>query len=195
MTTETVTIEVEAPTDDARRSLEALTNASMKFGQQVTRSLTSAIQRGEDLDDVFRSLALSIANTALNAGLMPLQDILSNGFGNILSAFTGAGSRQGGGVLAALGSISPFARGGVVSAPSFFPLDSGLGLAGEAGPEAILPLQRGSDGRLGIGSSNGASSSNITINITTPDVTGFRQSEAQVTSALARALQRSRRTL
>lgn len=197
MTIETVTIEVEANTDNAKRSFEALDKVARGFGENVTNALTSAVVRGEDLDGVFRSLALSIANNALSAGLRPLQDTLSSGLGSILSAFGGggAGNGGGGGLLSSLGSILPFAKGGVVASPSFFPLNGGLGVAGEAGPEAIVPLQRGSNGRLGIASGGGGGGGNVTVNIATPDAASFRQSEAQVTSALARAVQRSRRTL
>ena len=35
----------------------------------------------------------------------------------------------------------------VVGKPTFFPFANGIGLMGEAGPEAIMPLRRGSDGR------------------------------------------------
>tara|TARA_B100002051_G_scaffold51235_1_gene46366 strand:+ start:2238 stop:4397 length:2160 start_codon:yes stop_codon:yes gene_type:complete len=58
--------------------------------------------------------------------------------------------------------IVPFARGGVVSSPT-------MSLMGEAGPEAILPLKRGSDGRLGV-AANGAMGG-MTINIDV-DATG-----------------------
>lgn len=199
MTVETVTIEVEANTENARRSFDALNAVARNFGRQVTGALTDAVVKGEDLDDVFRSLAGSLANSALTAGLRPLQDILSNGLNGLLSSLGGRGGRGGaggGGFLAAFGNALPFARGGVVAAPSFFPLNGGLGVAGEAGPEAILPLRRDATGRLGVAMTGaGSGGANITVNISTPDVAGFRQSEAQVASALARALQRARRTL
>ena len=126
-----------------------------------------------------------------------MQDTLSSGLSSILSSFSGGGggASGGSGLLSSLGSILPFAKGGVVASPSFFPLNGGLGVAGAAGPEAIVPLQRGADGRLGIASAGGGGGGNITVNIATPDAASFRQSEAQVTSALARAVQRSRRTL
>ncbi len=54
------------------------------------------------------------------------------------------------------GAIQPFASGGVIGTPTYFPLRSGgVGLAGEAGPEAIMPLARGPDGRLGVAASGG----------------------------------------
>jgi hypothetical protein len=49
------------------------------------------------------------------------------------------------------GRLKPYAKGGVVTAPTFFPMAGGdVGLMGEAGPEAIMPLKRNSDGKLGV---------------------------------------------
>ena len=49
------------------------------------------------------------------------------------------------------GSIKPYAKGGVVAGPTVFPMAGGdMGLMGEAGPEAIMPLKRGADGKLGV---------------------------------------------
>ena len=48
-------------------------------------------------------------------------------------------------------AIRRFASGGVVERPTAFPMRGGRwGLMGEAGPEAILPLQRLANGRLGV---------------------------------------------
>jgi phage-related minor tail protein len=90
--------------------------------------------------------------------------------------------------------VRPFAAGGVVAAPTYFPMRDGLGLMGEAGPEAILPLKRGSDGRLGVATGSQASAP-VTIHIATPDLESFRRSEAQVAAGLARAVARGRRGL
>ena len=43
-----------------------------------------------------------------------------------------------------------FADGGVVDSPTAFSYDGGTGIMGEAGPEAIMPLQKGADGKLGV---------------------------------------------
>lgn len=49
------------------------------------------------------------------------------------------------------GRIQPYAKGGVVAAPTLFPIAGGdVGLMGEAGPEAIMPLKRGANGKLGV---------------------------------------------
>lgn len=66
------------------------------------------------------------------------------------------------------GGLQPFASGGVVNSPTFFKFASGggfkNGLMGEAGPEAILPLKRGSDGKLGV-TMNGSGGTNVVVNV------------------------------
>jgi phage-related minor tail protein len=90
--------------------------------------------------------------------------------------------------------VKPFASGGVIGAPTYFPLmQGGVGLAGEAGPEAIMPLRRGPDGRLGVAGAGGGNS--ITVNIATPDADSFRRSESYVTGQIARAVARGQRGL
>ncbi|MBR0568006.1 phage tail tape measure protein [Azoarcus sp. L1K30] len=74
-----------------------------------------------------------------------------------------------GGAFGQSGQINAFASGGVVDRPQFFKFASGgsfkAGVMGEAGPEAILPLKRGSDGKLGV-TMNGGADSGVTVNIT-----------------------------
>lgn len=66
------------------------------------------------------------------------------------------------------GKIIPYANGGVVGSPTMFPMSGGkTGLMGEAGPEAILPLKRGPNGKLGVESSGGSVVVNQTINVST----------------------------
>jgi phage-related minor tail protein len=60
--------------------------------------------------------------------------------------------------------MKKFARGGIVNGPRLFPMANGMGLMGEAGPEAIMPLKRGPGGRLGVESSGGGAY-NITVNV------------------------------
>ncbi|MEA2938972.1 MAG: hypothetical protein QOC56_2476, partial [Alphaproteobacteria bacterium] len=86
--------------------------------------------------------------------------------------------------------------GGVLGAPTYFPLSpGGVGLAGEAGPEAILPLARGSDGRLGVAANGGAPAANVTIHIATADAESFRRSETYIAGQIARAVARGQRSL
>jgi TP901 family phage tail tape measure protein len=80
-----------------------------------------------------------------------LQSVFGGGgFGGLLTGIFGGlfGFSKGGAFDK--GNVVPFANGGVVSKPTIFPFANGTGVMGEAGPEAIMPLKRGSNGRLGV---------------------------------------------
>jgi lambda family phage tail tape measure protein len=77
--------------------------------------------------------------------------------------------------------IQAFARGGIVNGPTLFPFAKGIGLMGEAGPEAIMPLRRGRDGNLGVMSSGGGTT-NVVVNV---DASG---SEVEGDAGQAKAL-------
>jgi phage-related minor tail protein len=126
---------------------------------------------------------------AFDRAVAPLSDAIGRGIAGLFSAF----GLAGGGMIAG-GRIRPFARGGVVSSPALFPLRNGLGLMGEAGAEAVLPLARGSDGRLGV-RSQATAPLVINFSVTATDAASFAKSEAQVTAMLARAVGRGRRGL
>jgi lambda family phage tail tape measure protein len=72
--------------------------------------------------------------------------------------------------------IIPFASGGIVNSPTLFKFASGgamrTGLMGEAGPEAIMPLKRGADGKLGVAGGGGSGTTNVTVNV---DASGSSQ--------------------
>ena len=80
----------------------------------------------------------------------------------ITAAFPGLTASADGNAFAG-GNVLPFAKGGVVDSPTLFPMANGAGLMGEAGPEAILPLSRGKDGKLGVASSGGGGG--VTVNV------------------------------
>lgn len=84
---------------------------------------------------------------------------IGGGFGGVSAGPTPISSGTGGlyanGGVFGPGGLHPFALGGaftnsIVSRPTLFPFANGTGLMGEAGPEAIMPLRRGRDGRLGV---------------------------------------------
>ncbi len=188
---EDFTVRIDAdtqPFEDALRNLEKL---SASFGTQLTGALKSATVSGRDLDDILRRIGLNLAGLALEQGLQPLRSLTGSLFSNLLGGLAGLMPFAKGGTP---GHVVPFAAGGVVSAPSYFPLGRQIGMMGEAGPEAILPLQRSADGRLGVAAASGGGSVNIVFNVTTQDASSFRKSEAQVTGMLARAVSRGTRT-
>ncbi len=96
---------------------------------------------------------------------------------------------------AGLATVTPFAEGGVVAAPAYFPMGGGMGLMGEAGAEAILPLKRGSDGALGVATDGGGQPVQVVFNVTAQDAASFRKSEGQIATMLARTVARGRRGL
>jgi phage-related minor tail protein len=87
----------------------------------------------------------------------------------MVNAIAGAVGFADGGAFSAGRQIQAYADGGVIGGPTYFPMAGGkTGLMGEAGPEAIMPLKRGKDGKLGV-SVDGNSGSvvvNNTINVT-----------------------------
>jgi phage-related minor tail protein len=157
----------------------------------LTKAFSQATTGGKQFDDVLKSLALRLSNLAVSAALKPLVKGLSGGLNELFAGLFGGAS-----VTAQFGAIKPFAAGGVIGTPTYFPLSNGgLGLAGEAGPEAIVPLARGPDGRLGVVMTGAGAPANITVQIATPDAASFRRSEAYVTGQIARAVVRGQRSL
>lgn len=188
---ETWSVKVTADTSDLQTAL----NSTTRIGRQFSTSLVSAFDdiaiKGKNVGDVFKSLALNISNIALKTALQPLTTGLASVFQNVIS---GATPFARGGVIQH-GTPVPFASGGVIASPISFPLAGGAtGLAGEKGPEAIMPLTRGSDGRLGVAMAGGTSQ-NVTINITTPDAQSFNRSQSQIAAMIARAAAAGQRNL
>lgn len=182
-----VTVSIAADTAPFAAALANLEKLSASFGAQLTGALKSAVVSGKALDDILRQIALNMAGMALDTGLKPLQNLAGSLFSSLVGGMSGL-------LPFAKGGVVPFAGGGVVSAPTYFPLSGRVGLMGEAGPEAILPLRRGSDGSLGV-ASGGGGGVHVVFNVTTPDAHSFRKAEAQVTGMLARAVSRGARTL
>ncbi|WP_421594540.1 phage tail tape measure protein [Shinella sp. M27] len=149
---------------------------SRSFGSALTGALRGAVVDGKGLEDVLTGLARRMSDIALSVGLKPLEGMLSSGVSSLL------------------GGVTPFAKGGVVAAPTYF--GGGLGLMGEAGAEAILPLKRGPDGALGVASEGGGSGgTRIVFNVTAQDTASFRKSEGQIAAMLTRAVGRGQRSL
>ncbi len=164
----------------------------------ISRGLRGAIDGlvfdGASLAKTLQGLGKSMVDAAYNAAMRPVTghfgQILAGGVESVIQSAppfaNGASFSQG--------RVMPFANGGVVSGPINFPMRGGMGLMGEAGPEAIMPLARGADGKLGVRTQGAAARPvNITMHITTPDVDGFRRSQSQISAQLGRALARGHR--
>ncbi|MGY9048187.1 hypothetical protein P775_18655 [Puniceibacterium antarcticum] len=168
-----------------------------RFESSLSRGLSKAIDGvvldGAKLSYALQTVASSMISAAYRAAVKPVADhvsgLLSAGIGGLF----GSVSPFANGASFSQGRVMPFASGGVVSGPMQFPMRGGTGLMGEAGPEAIMPLARGADGRLGVRASAGSAPVTVVMNISTPDVQGFKRSQSQIAAQMGRALGQGQR--
>ncbi len=162
------------------------------FSGGLRRAFDGVMFDGMKLSDALRTIGQSMTNAAYSAAVRPV----ANHFGGLLAGGVGGLVEnlfpfENGGSFSQ-GRVTPFANGGVVNRATMFPMRGGVGLMGEAGPEAIMPLARGSDGKLGV-RTQGGGAVNVVMNITTPDVQGFQRSQGQIAAQMGRALSRGQR--
>ncbi|MFV0334735.1 MAG: phage tail tape measure protein [Tropicimonas sp.] len=159
----------------------------------LRRAFDGLVFDGMKASDAMKVVAQSIINATYSSAIQPVTKQLGGMLASGLAGIGAAAFANGAGF--SQGRVMPFAKGGVVTGPANFPMRGGLGLMGEAGPEAIMPLSRGADGRLGVRAEGGGArvAQNVVINISTPDVEGFRRSQSQVAAQLGRALGRGQR--
>ena len=170
-------------------AMRTLAESTRHFGTTFSSTISKSIQSGRSFEDTIRSISMRISQIALNKALQPFDNAVSNVFDNVFSSIGSATFARGGsgGVV----PMMPFARGGVVSGATAFSFGNRIGVMGEAGPEAIMPLRRGSDGRLGIAASGKNSAVNVVFNVNAQDAPGFQKSEGQLTAMLARTVGRA----
>lgn len=180
--------------DSELRRMSSTLAATGQDVQTLEKGLSKGLRRAFDgvvfdgmkLSDALNTVAQSLVNTTYNAAIKPVTEhfggLISQGVGSLVQGILPFAD----GAAFSQGKVMPFAQGGVVSGATTFPMRGGTGLMGEAGPEAIMPLARGPDGKLGVHGGGGAVS--VTMNITTPDVQGFQRSQSQIAAQMSRAL-------
>lgn len=157
------------------------TKEAIDFAKDATKGffsdMKSGLQQGEGLWKSFGNAVMNVLNKIIDKLIDQSID----------QAFQGAGG--GGGITGFLASaakwlfsakgnafggdgVMPFAKGGaftnsVVSKPTMFAFGSGgqFGVMGEKGPEAVMPLSRGSDGSLGVRVSGGSQGGGVVVNV------------------------------
>ena len=178
-------------TDKTTEATYKLSDTFQGFGQVASSAFEDAIVKGGKFSDMLNGLAEDIQRLLIRNTLNKFLDIAINAGGAALTGWLGGGTTtptvqqhqaniqnilRGGGTTNALGNafdhgnVIPFARGGVVSRPTVFPMARGMGLMGEAGPEAVVPLKRMPSGNLGVEGTAGGVTVNI-INNTPSKVT------------------------
>ena len=166
---------------------------SRSIGGGLRRAFDGLVFDGLKLSDALKQVAQTMVDSVYNVAMRPIQNAVGGAVANGLNGLlSGLFPFEKGGSFTQ-GRVMPFATGGIVSSPTMFPMRNGRGLMGEAGPEAIMPLTRGSDGRLGVQAQGGGRPVNIVMNVTTPDVQGFARSQSQIAAQMARALARGER--
>ena len=158
--------------------LERIGALANSVARSISTAFRGALTDGKSFRSLLGDIARSFADIALKAAIQPLGNLVGGLVKNLFTATNPV--------------VGEFAKGGVIAAPSYFPMSGGLGLMGEAGPEAIMPLQRGSDGRLGVGGGGGRSVQ-VNFNVTAGDARSFVASEAEVSAMLLRAVRRGTR--
>lgn len=177
-------------------AIEAETEANKKLGytmntvsSNITNAFMSMVDGSNTVVGAFRNMMFNILKSVYEQSVaQPIANSLSSA---LFAGFSGSGPQTG-----SLGLPSfKFADGGVVGSPTTFQMSGGkTGLMGEAGPEAIMPLKRGSNGQLGVqvnGNAGGMTVQNI-ITVTGSDAAAVRMEVAkmipQITNATKAAI-------
>ena len=159
-------------------------DAATQVGSALTNDLGDAIfqtgQNFNNLKDIARNFA---ASTISSIGRVASQMLALRLVGSAIGLFTAGGSQAdvfnsvtsnptkyfgtyARGAAFSAGRVVPFAGGGVVTSPTYFPMAKRrVGLMGEAGPEAIMPLVRTRGGGLGVRAAGGAGNGDVHISI------------------------------
>jgi phage-related minor tail protein len=166
----TKTIMLENAERDRQRALEEARQKQEELANDIAGSMGDAflsiVDGTKSVKDAFQDMARYIIRRLYE--ILVVEQMVQSISGAIGGAM--AGPVQGppapsaNGNIFSNGSIVPFANGGIIGSPMLFPMAGGrTGLMGEAGPEAIMPLKRGKNGKLGVASEGGG---NVTVNQT-----------------------------
>ena len=156
--TKTKILELRAEFTPLTTALRAYADNATNVGEQLGTALTGAFKGAEDVfvefcmngKASFSDFAKSIAADLLRIQVRSLiTGPAASWLGSLLS-FTGGASGNASGNAFSRGYVLRFADGGVFDKPTYFRMANGIGLMGEAGPEAVMPLARGPDGKLGV---------------------------------------------
>ena len=160
-----------------------VTGAANAIGTAFTDSFMSAITGSATAQEALANFFSNTAKYFLDMAAQIIQKMIVMAILNQVvrvlpggGGFKFSGGSADAGLNAAnlMGGITPFAMGGIVDKPTMFAYANGgvgrFGIMGEAGPEAILPLQRGPGGKLGVQASGG-SVGDVVVNV---DASGTR---------------------
>ena len=154
-------------------------NATVNAFQGMEDALVDFVMTGKlNFADLARSIIADLARIAIRAAIIQ----------PIGAALKLPGFAKGG--VFAQNKIVPFAYGGVVNKPTLFPMRDGMGLMGEAGAEAVMPLKRTRQGRLGVEASGGGGNIvNVTVNASGTSADGNTMKANQLGKMIGTAIE------
>ena len=182
--------------EGVRTRTRDLTAGSNAFARAITAAFAQGATGAKSFDSVLKSLALRLSNLSVSMALKPAIGSL---FGGSKSVLGGLFSSSSVGISGATGaedaaSIQPFAKGGVIATPTYFPLGARRRrprrrsrTRGDHAADARARRPARRRRRAGSGAPN------VTVNIATPDADSFRRSERYLTGLIARAVARGQR--
>jgi hypothetical protein len=191
----------DATAEAVRKAQEKSREIAQGLAQDITGPIKEALTSGEFTWESFAGaisrIAQNLATRLIDLAFKPIENALINAFSGGGGFFGSLFGFAKGGVFAGGAELTAFARGGVVNRPTVFPFAKGVGLMGEAGPEAILPLRRGKGGRLGVemngdGADAASSMSTRIINVLDPSVVGDYLATPSGERAILNVIRRNR---
>jgi len=170
--------QADADLDRLRKKYDNLSDAQKRSADGATGFFKSIINGSKTAGEAISEMLAQLADKWLTAGLNNMfTGLLGGGGGGWLDFLFSAN-----GNVFQNGKVSAFANGGIVNSTTAFQMGSGVGIMGEAGPEAIMPLER-VGGKLGVRSTGSAETTVIRLEMS-PDVEGRIVAEAVNQSAM-----------
>jgi hypothetical protein len=177
---------VEAAVQKLADTFKARQDTLMHFADEFGGAIADVVSGTKSLQQAFSDLARSvIAELVQMTVKMLLFRAISSAFPSVFGPTSGGGifGSAKGNVFSG-GNVVPFALGGVVNGPTMFPMNGGrTGLMGEAGPEAVMPLTRDSQGRLGVRAANSNAPAIVEIHVVRGEL--FEQVVGQISGNVA----------
>lgn len=175
------------------QKMQQIKQLADNVGDAFSYALGDIVVNAKNANEALNDLLLTVYKLVFNEVVgKPIAAAISSGlfgiFGGLFTAGVGAK-----GLAYDSGGVVPMAAGGIVRSPTRVPMAKGSALMGEQGAEAVFPLTKMSDGRLGLSADvgNRGNPTVVNINITAKDVDSFRRSQPQIAAAMQRAASRS----
>ena len=195
-------VDIEKTIKKATRPLQAFKTTVNDIGKDIEQTFVNAFQGMEDalvkfvetgklnFSDLARSIISDLTRMLVRAAVTkPLFNFLFPNLADGGVVNNGEIVKSANGNVFAKNKIVPYAMGGIVNKPTLFPMANGMGLMGEAGPEAVMPLKRGANGKLGVQSSGGVGNIVVNVDASGSSVQGDSAQGEQFGRALAAAIQ------